>query len=594
MSVVLEAISDTEAEESKPAIPCHFAQLPPILQRIYTRRQVQSMMELDYRLSALLPYNTLKDIDKASERLSLALALKQHILIIGDFDTDGATSTALAVLALRQFGADRVSFLIPNRFNFGYGLTPEIVAIAALQKPDLIITVDNGISSVAGVAAANQAGIDVIITDHHLSNEELPKACAIINPNQANDQFASKHIAGVGVIFYVMLALRAHLEQKNWFHLQRLPKPNLAQFLDLVALGTVADVVKLDQNNRILIHQGLLRIKAGYTRPGILALLQVAQRPAYKIQAQDLGFSIGPRLNAAGRLDDMSLGVNCLLSQDMTTALNFAQQLDHLNQERRALEKQMQQEAFNIIEHLEIANQLPVGLCLFDETWHQGIIGLVAGRIKEKLHRPVIAFANAEEIGMLKGSARSIPGVHIRDLLALINSRHPHLISKFGGHAMAAGLSILKRHFAEFITVFNAAIMEYCDESVLQPNTEHDGYLNSTELTLEIAELIQNSGPWGQGFPEPIFRGRFNVLSQRIVGERHLKMTLETVNTASADTDPKTNPIHNASIAAIAFEINNLAWSNEARKHLDCLYRLSINEYQNKKSLQLIVEQIID
>lgn len=586
MTVILEKplISDAHvAPQSQTCTAGTLSSLPSILQRIYSRRGIQSLSELDYSLNALLPYNTLIDIEKACERLKTALEQQQHILIIGDFDTDGATSTALGVDALRQFGAKRVSYLVPNRFTFGYGLTPEIVAVASLQQPDLIITVDNGISSLEGVDAAHSAGIDVIITDHHLPGDHLPKACAIINPNQPGDEFASKHIAGVGVIFYLMLALRAHLEQFNWFEQQQLTRPNLAQFLDLVALGTIADVVKLDYNNRILVQQGLLRIRAGRTRPGILALLQVAGKNLTKLQSSDLGFSLGPRLNAAGRLDEMSLGVSCLLANDMTIALNAARQLDQLNQERRALEKQMQQEALAIIEHLDFKQKLPVALCLYDETWHQGIIGLVAGRVKEKLHRPVIAFARAEN-GILKGSARSIPGLHIRDMLAIIHSRFPYLISKFGGHAMAAGMSISENLYAEFVAKFVETISEFCDSAILQRNFAHDGILESDELTLEMAELLQRSGPWGQGFPEPLFFGHFRIVNQRLVGQRHLKMNLQK-------EEPLDSVTSKFSIAAIAFEIDKTCWPNHQRSHVECLYRLDINEYQNKKSVQLIIEE---
>lgn len=553
--------------------------LPHFLRKIYAARDVQSMADIDRSLAGLLPYHELTDIGKAVARLIHAITHDENILIIGDFDADGATSTAVAVSALRMMGAKNVDFLVPNRFTFGYGLTPDIVELAKkIKSPDLIVTVDNGIASTEGVARANHLGIDVLVTDHHLQGSELPDAVAIVNPNRKDDVFQSKSLAGVGVIFYVMLALRAQLDADGYFTSNHISKPNMAELLDLVALGTVADVVPLDKNNRILVHQGLQRIRSGFARPGIRALLQIAGREAEKLAAVDLGFSIGPRLNAAGRLDDMSLGIDCLLENDFEKALLLAKQLDQLNIERRAIEMEMKQQAFDIVDRLDLAKQLPMGICLYDEKWHQGVIGLVASRVKDKLHRPTIAFANGDH-GILKGSARSVNGVHIRDVLDEIATTHPQLLSKFGGHAMAAGLSIKCDDYAEFSAVFDAVVSKQLSADQLHRQIETDGELSHDEFTLENAELIRNSGPWGQHFPEPLFDGEFDIISQRLVGEHHLKLVLKGKNAPYP-------------VDAIAFQVDTAQWPNHKATTAKIVYRLDLNEYRGRASLQLIVEAL--
>lgn len=556
--------------------------LPPILQRIYACRGISSEAELDRRLKSLLPFHNLSGIDKACQRLQQALEAGEQILIIGDFDADGATSTALAVSALRAMGAERVDYLVPNRFEFGYGLSPGIVEVAKQWQPKLIITVDNGIASVEGVDVANAAGIDVVITDHHLPAEVLPEASAIVNPNQVGDQFASKSMAGVGVIFYVMLALRRHLMDAGWFESRTLTPPNMAQFLDLVALGTVADVVALDHNNRILVHQGLLRIREGFCRPGVRALIAVSGREPSLLRESDLGFAIAPRLNAAGRLDDMSLGIACLLSDEYTEAEALARRLNELNDERRQIEMEMKEQAMQAIESLgsKISNQaaLPVALCLWDETWHQGVIGILAGRLKERYHRPVIAFSPGNDVE-LKGSARSIPILNIRDILAAIDKDYPGLILKFGGHAMAAGLSILRQDFQAFQQAFVLEVSRHMDVSACQGELITDGALQETELSLDTALLLQQSGPWGQQFPEPCFDNEFELLDQRLVGQHHLKLSLQHVQGGPA-------------LDAIAFNIDKALWPNHRAKRVHIVYKLDVNVYQGRTRLQLLVEAL--
>lgn len=553
-----------------------------ILQRIYALRGLSSESELDKRFQALEPFNTLTDIDKACLRLEQALSASQRILIIGDFDADGATSTAVAISALRMMGATQVEFLVPNRFEFGYGLTPGIVGIAQKWRPDLIITVDNGIASFEGVEAANEAGIDVLITDHHLPAETLPKACAIVNPNQVDDQFVSKSIAGVGVIFYVMLALRRHLINADWFNSQKIPEPNMAQLLDLVALGTVADVVALDQNNRILVSQGLARIRQGYCRPGIKALIEIAGRDFSRLRESDLGFAIAPRLNAAGRLDDMSLGIECLLAETAEKAAMLAQQLDELNQERRAIEAEMKEQAMLAVDklskNLENSQHLPVALCLVDSSWHQGVIGILAGRLKERFHRPVIAFAVGNE-NELKGSARSIPGLNIRDALAAVDKDYPGLIIKFGGHAMAAGLTLAASRFDDFKEAFRIEVAKHIDVAQCEGVLFTDGPLKFNELTLETATLLQQAGPWGQQFPEPCFDNIFEIIDQRLVGQHHLKLTLA-------------HPEGGNTIDAIAFNVDLKLWPNHRARQAHIAYKLDINVYQGRTRLQLMVEAL--
>lgn len=552
----------------------------PVLQKIYAARGVQSADELERDLKQLLPYQQLKNCTVAAEKLADAIITNLHFLVVGDFDADGATSTAVVVTALREMGAQQVSYLVPNRFEYGYGLTPEIVAVAANKKPDILITVDNGISSIAGVSAARAAGMQVIITDHHLPAAQLPDANAIVNPQQPGCEFKSKNLAGVGVIFYVMMALRAELRERNWFVQQKISEPNIAQLLDLVALGTVADVVPLDHNNRILVYQGLQRIRAGKVRPGILALLEAAGRNPQNLSAMDLGFSIAPRLNAAGRLADMSLGIECLLSNDVNHARELALQLNLLNDERRVIEKEMQAQAFTALQKIQLKReQLPFGICLFDENWHQGVIGLLASRVKEAYHRPTIVFAPGNTALEIKGSARSIPGLHIRDTLDAVASRYPHLITKFGGHAMAAGLSLDRTNYAEFTKAFAEEVERNLAPENLQGKIYSDGELQPADFCVELAELLRSAGPWGQMFPEPTFDGRFKIVQQRIVGTKHLKLTLIPENTTQQ-------------IDAIAFNVNMDVWPDHHATHLKAAYRLDINEYLGRRSVQLVLEQI--
>jgi single-stranded-DNA-specific exonuclease len=552
------------------------ADLHPVLRRVYAARTVETEADLDYSLDRLIPPAQLGGLADAVALLETAITGNQRIVVVGDFDADGATSCALCLRALRSMGAANVHYLVPNRFEYGYGLTPEIVAVAAKLQPDLIVTVDNGISSVEGVAAAKQLGIQVLITDHHLPGEQLPDADAIVNPNLPDDAFPSKNLAGVGVAFYVMLGLRARLREQNWFLEQQIPEPNLAQLLDLVALGTVADVVPLDRNNRILVQQGIQRMRAGRCVPGIRALLEIAGRSLPRIVATDLGFAAGPRLNAAGRLDDMSLGIECLLTDDETAARQMATQLDELNRERKEIETGMQTRALEAIAGLNLDDdELPIGLCLFDPDWHQGVIGILAARIKERFHRPVIAFARSGE-GELKGSARSVPGLHIRDVLDALATRHPGLISKFGGHAMAAGLGLPESNYSAFATAFDEEVSRHLTQDDLGGVIFSDGGLTDEELSLDTAQLLRDAGPWGQGFPSPVFDGEFEVVSHRVVGKCHLKMTLKPVGGS-------------CQIDAIAFNTPTLP---TGRHHARMVYQLDVNEFRGIVSPQLIVEHI--
>lgn len=550
--------------------------LPMVLRRVYAARGVNDALQLDNGVERLLPPDQLGGMARALDLLEAAIVGEQRILIVGDFDADGATSSALTLRALRSMGCEQVGYLVPNRFDYGYGLTPEIVAVAATQHPDLLITVDNGISSLAGVAAAQAQGIRVLVTDHHLPGQQLPSADAIVNPNLSGDPFPSKHLAGVGVAFYVMLALRARLRDKGWFSARGIDVPNLANLLDLVALGTVADVVPLDHNNRILVEQGLRRIRAGRCVPGITALLTVGGRNPARTVASDLGFAVGPRLNAAGRLEDMSLGIECLLADDTQTAQHIARQLDQLNRERRDIEADMKAQALFALEALNLEEGvLPTGLCAFDPDWHQGVIGILAARLKEKFHRPVIAFARAskEEI---KGSARSVPGVNIRDCLEAVSTRHPGLIRKFGGHAMAAGLSLAERDYPVFQALFDAEVCRHLSADDLHGVVHSDGDLDAAELKLDLADQLRNAGPWGQNFPEPIFEGVFEVIHQRIVGERHLKLSLRAEDNAQLD--------------AIAFNQEDLSDLTGLKVML--AYRLDANEFRGMRNLQLVVEHL--
>jgi single-stranded-DNA-specific exonuclease len=565
----------------EPAQPLMFnSELPELLKRIYATRGVTRAEELQHQLAHLYKPQ-FKGMNEAVSILADAVVAQANVLIVGDFDADGATSCALAVLALRAMGLTSVDFLVPNRFEYGYGLTPEIVAVAAAQQPDIIITVDNGISSVEGVRAARELGIAVVVTDHHLPGAELPEADAIVNPNQHGCEFPSKNLAGVGVIFYVMNALRAELRNLGWFAESGIAEPNMASFLDLVALGTVADVVPLDHNNRILVAQGLQRLRAGVARPGIMAMLEVAGKAPHRLVASDLGFALGPRLNAAGRLDDMSLGIQCLLCESPSLAREMALQLDELNRDRKAIESGMQQEALKMLEKIlqADADSLPWGLCLFDETWHQGVIGILASRIKDRYHRPVIVFADAGE-GQIKGSARSIAGLHIRDALDAVAARHPHLLQKFGGHAMAAGMSLAREHFAEFSAAFDAEVRRQLRTEDMAATVMSDGELQAQDFNLSLVEQLRVAGPWGQHFPEPLFDGEFFLVQQRLVGEKHLKLVVALDASGQQLVD------------AIAFNVDLQAWPNNAAKRVKLAYRLDINEYRGKQSLQLLVEYL--
>jgi single-stranded-DNA-specific exonuclease len=552
--------------------------LHPLLARVYRGRGIQSSGQLALALEHLLPPAQLLNADRAAALLADALENDDRIVVIGDFDADGATSAALAVSALRELGATQVDYLVPNRFTYGYGLTPEIVALAARNKPDLIITVDNGVSSLEGVVAARQLGIATLITDHHLAGRELPKADVIVNPNQPGCLFASKALAGVGVIFYVMLALRAELRARQWF--ARRPEVNLAQYLDLVALGTVADVVPLDRNNRILVAEGLRRIRAGQCRPGILALLDVASRRHQSVVASDLGFTVAPRINAAGRLEDMSIGIECLLSVDPGVARSLAVRLHDLNQERRDIEQDMQAEALALLATLSSHAQsdLPLAMTLYQAGWHQGVIGILASRIKDRLHRPTIAFADGDA-GELKGSARSIPGIHIRDILDAIAARHPGLVTRFGGHAMAAGLTLPRANYDAFAAAFEAEVARHAQDVQLQAMLESDGELSPDDFQLPLATELRFAGPWGQHFPEPMFDGRFTLVQQRLVGEKHLKLVLSP-------------PGSGLLLDAIAFNIDPACWPNEAIAEVEIAYRLDVNDYRGQQSVQLVIEQL--
>ena len=554
----------------------------PVLKRIYAARDIKTADDLNYSLQMLLPFEDLSNIQEAVALLADAIKNNKRILIVADFDADGATSCVVGLQGLRQMGATDVVYVVPNRFQFGYGLSPEIVEVAAKMQPDLLVTVDNGISSVEGVQLARDKGIDVLVTDHHLPGEQLPNANAIVNPNQAGDKFPSKMLAGVGVMFYILVALRAHFREQNWFHEQNIEEPNLAELLDLVALGTVADVVPLDRNNRLLVSQGLARIRSGKCRPGIKALLLAANRTLERVTAQDMGFAVGPRLNAAGRLSDMSLGIECLLSDDEMQARNMAVRLDELNKERREIQDEMQEQALIDITELDLDEaEMPLGVCLFNEDWHQGVVGILASKIKDKLHRPVIAFAKDKD-GFIKGSARSISCVHIRDVLDTIAGQHPGLIDKFGGHAMAAGMTIKELDFEVFKQAFDQELRRFVTAEDLNGSLHTDGELTPNEITFELANVIQEAGPWGQGFPEPQFDGEFELVESRIVGEKHLKLQLRAQSQSGGQ---------GKIIDAIAFNFTGKAWSTKPER-VHTVYRLGINEFRGRRQLQLTIENI--
>ncbi|CAK9884316.1 MAG: Single-stranded-DNA-specific exonuclease RecJ [Candidatus Erwinia impunctatus] len=548
--------------------------LPLLLRRLYAQRGIRQSDELERGAKFLHPWQSLHGIEQATALIHQALIEGNRIMVVGDFDADGATSTALTVLALRQMGARDIDYLVPNRFDDGYGLIPAVVEQVAARGAKLIITVDNGISSHAGVELAHASGIKVVITDHHLPGDTLPDADAIVNPNLKQCQFPSRALAGVGVAFYLMLALRARLRECGVTTL-----PNLAELLDLVALGTVADVVPLDTNNRILVWQGLSRIRAGKCRPGIRALLEVANRPVGQLSASDLGFALGPRLNAAGRLDDMSVGVALLLSDNPVQARQLASELDALNQMRKEIEQGMQQEALRLCQQFDQQREtLPVGLAIWHPEWHQGVVGILASRLKDRFHRPVIAFAPAGD-GLLKGSGRSVPGLHLKDVLERIDTCHPGMIDKFGGHAMAAGLTLATDNFDAFREQFALQVAQWLTEESLRGIILSDGPLPAQELILPTAELLREAGPWGQAFPEPLFDGRFTLLQQKRVGERHLKMMVEPEGGG---------PL----LDAIAFNVDTARWPDPSIRKATLAYRLDVNEFRGNRSLQLIVEHI--
>ena len=551
------------------------AAVPEVLKRVYANRGIQNPSELSLTLDQLLPPQNLKGVTEAAELLADAIEGDARVLIVGDFDADGATSCAMAVSVLRQMGLREIAYLVPNRFEFGYGLTPEIVDLAAAQTPDLIVTVDNGISSIDGVEAARALGISVLVTDHHLPGASLPEAEVIVNPNQPGCAFGSKSLAGVGVMFYVLTALRATLRQRGWFDEEGITEPNLGDALDLVALGTVADVVPLDRNNRILVAAGLARIRSGRARPGIEALFEVAGRDHRQATASDLGFIVGPRLNAAGRLDDMSIGIECLLAESSMAAREQAETLHQLNRERRDIEQSMQLDALKQLDDLALdATNVPFALTLYDPDWHQGVIGILASRIRERVHRPTVVFADVGD-DLLKGSGRSIPGLHLRDALDRVATRHPGLVEKFGGHAMAAGLSLAKSDLEAFRAALNSVVAETLSDLPPESIEDSDGELAPGDFSVQLAEQLVRGGPWGQHFPEPMFDGVFTVSRHRIVGDRHLKMTLT---------------IDSVDVEAIAFNVDVDEWLNQPLERIRALYRLDINEFRGDRSAQLVID----
>lgn len=563
---------DTESEHN-------LHHLHPVLQRIYLARDIRTADQLDHVLSKLPSPWLLSGMEEMVNHLVEAAVKQKKILVVADFDADGATGCAVAIRGLKLLGFTHIAYIVPNRFEYGYGLTPELVDAAETENPDILITVDNGIANNAGVEAARGVGWKVLITDHHLPGETLPAANAIVNPNLVGDKFPSKSLAGVGVMFYVLMGLRARLRELDWFVKTGIKEPNLAQLLDFVALGTIADVVPMDYVNRILVQQGLQRIRANHVHPGILALLKIANRSADGIVSSDLAFSVAPRLNAAGRLEDMSIGIECLLTDEQTVADKLASKLDQLNKDRREIEHQMKIEALGLIEQMNLGKELEniSGLCLFDKRWHQGVIGILASRIKERFHRPVVAFAPSGETE-IKGSARSISGVHIRDVLCDIAAKKPDLLKKFGGHAMAAGLTLDKSDYAAFAAAFEQTVKVHLDGAEYSQTVATDGELNEDLIDLEFAEMLRNAAPWGQGFPEPLFDGEFEVVQTRVLKDQHLKMVLKS-------------PLKGNLVDAIAFFVD------QPENWLRCdsvkiAYRLDINEYRNSRTAQLIIEKI--
>ena len=551
----------------------------PVLKRVYASRNIKSFEDLDYSLSSLIPFEQLSGINDAVVLLEEMLEKQKRILIVADFDADGATSCALAIRGLTAMGAKDVIYVVPNRFEHGYGLSPEIVDVALGYDPDLIITVDNGISSIRGVEYARKNDVKVLITDHHLPGRELPNADVIINPQLADDKFPSKNLAGVGVIFYILLALRAKLKERDWFKNNNINYPNLANFLDLVALGTIADLVPLDKNNRTMVAHGLKLVKNNKSKPGINALLNQAGRQLNKLTASDLSFAVAPRLNAAGRLTDMSLGIECLLADDDDDAIEIAEKLNRLNIERRKIQDDMQEEALAELEkYLQgTSEEVPHSICIYNKDWHQGVVGILASKIKEKFNRPVIVFAK-ENQDTLKGSARSISGLHIKDVFDEIAKLHPEIILNFGGHAMAAGLTIKESQYENFSNIFDGVVSQCLSSDKLEDEYLTDGELSDEDFTLPLALAIQDAGPWGQSFPEPTFAGQFKILDKRIVGENHLKLKLKSKN-------------NRTTLDAIAFNITDTNWPPETDQVLST-YRLGINDFQGNSQVQLFIEHI--
>ncbi len=562
----------TPGNASKNTIPG----LHPLLQRIFLCRGIVQKEELDYSLADLPSPSLLKGVATAVDRLRVAFERKESILILGDYDTDGATAAVLAILGLRGMGASQVDYLVPNRFEYGYGLSPELAHLAMTKAPSLVITVDNGISSVEGVQILEDAGIDVIITDHHLPGTALPAATAIINPNQNGCDFPSDKIAGVGVMFYLLMALRIEMRKHGDFSQGGKTLPNLAQFLDLVALGTVADVVPLDHVNRILVAQGIARIRRGHCRPGIRALLHAAGKDPAQTSSTDLGFVVAPRLNAAGRLDDISLGIECLLTEEESRADQLARKLHQFNTDRRQIEQKMQQEALDFTTQVPVPHDATGGICLFGEDWHQGVTGLVASRVKERYFEPVIAFAPGKA-GMLTGSARSVSGLNIRDLLADLAAETPGLVEKFGGHAMAAGLSIRETHLETFRTKFRAAVQQHFETTPKSNIIQTDGPLEPEYMTLQVATMLRNAAPWGQHFPVPVFDNEFAVVSHKRVGEQHLKLSLRS---------------RDRLVEAIAFRVLEPGQLPILPDRVRAVFQLEANHFRGEIQLQLIIEYL--
>ena len=550
----------------------------PVLKRIYASRNIKSSEDLDYSLGSLIPYEELSGVDDAVILLQEMITQKKRILIVADFDADGATSCALAIRGLTAMGAEDVIYVVPNRFEHGYGLSPKIVDVALDHDPDLIVTVDNGISSISGVEHAKKNGIKVLITDHHLPGDKLPSADVIINPQLKENKFPSKNLAGVGVIFYILLALRAKLKAENWFDEKNIKYPNLANLLDLVALGTISDLVPLDKNNRTMVAHGLKLMRKNKSKAGILAILNQSGRQLSTLTSGDLSFAIAPRLNAAGRLTDMSLGIECLLTDDKENATEMAKKLNQLNIERRQIQDNMEEQAFTEFEKYlqDTSKKIPHGICIYNQNWHQGVVGVLAAKIKEKFNRPVIVFAQ-ECQGILKGSARSITELHIKDVFDEIARLYPELILTFGGHAMAAGLTIEESQFDRFSDVFNKVVDRYISSDSLEDQCLTDGELSGDDFSLPLALAIQNAGPWGQSFPEPIFVGQFKILDKRVVGESHLKLKLQSRNNNTLD--------------AIAFNMTGDDWPSKLEQIIST-YRLGINNYRGHSQVQLFIEHI--